>query len=137
MGINRIVVTDGSINAKVVFDMRASDQAKRHYTASMYDQETQRHKESISASYGSWYTPFDTDISAENEQTHVTTVGSAVDDSSESKAEVKAKLSGEVRINFKSDYLPMEKMATPGMMSVIQGNSLPFDPNKPAQGAAS
>ena len=32
LGINRIVVTDGSINAKVVFDMRASDkaQARRH-----------------------------------------------------------------------------------------------------------
>ena len=26
LGINRIVVTDGLINAKVVFDMRATDQ---------------------------------------------------------------------------------------------------------------
>ena len=56
------------------------------------------------------------EASAENEQTHVATVGSAVDDSSESKAEVKAKLSGDVRVNFKSDYLPLEKMATPEMM---------------------
>ena len=37
LGINRIVVTDGSINAKVVFDMRATDQAKRAYDASIYD----------------------------------------------------------------------------------------------------
>jgi hypothetical protein len=133
LGINRIVVTDGSINAKVVFDMRGTDEAKRHYTASMYDRETQRHKESINASYGSWFTPVSVDASAENEQTHVATVGSAVDDSSESKAEVKAKLSGDVRVNFKSDYLPLEKMATPEMMSVIQGNSTPYNPNsKPA-----
>ncbi len=133
LGINRIVITDGSINAKVVFDMRASDTAKREYTASMYDKETQRHKESVNASYGSWFTPVSVDASAENEQTHVATVGSAVDDSSESKAEVKAKLSGDVRVNFKSDYLPLEKMATPEMMSVIQGNSTPYNPNsKPA-----
>ncbi|CAN7557578.1 hypothetical protein LJR225_004070 [Phenylobacterium sp. LjRoot225] len=136
LGINRIVVTDGSINAKVVFSMRATDTAKRHYTASMYDQQTQRHKESISAEYGSWYSPVSASASAENEQTHVATVGSAVDDTSESKAEVKAQLSGDVRVNFKSDYLPLEKMATPEMMSVIQGNSTPYNPNMPAKGAA-
>ena len=44
---------------------------------------------------------------------------------------MKAKLSGDVRVNFKSDYLPLEKMATPEMMSVIQGNSTPYNPNKP------
>jgi len=40
-------------------------------------------------------------------------------------------------VNFKSDYLPLEKMATPEMMSVIQGNSTPYNPNQPAtrQGA--
>ena len=73
----------------------------------------------------------------ESEQEHVATVGSAVDESSESKAEVKAKLSGDVRVNFKSDYLPLDKMATPEMMSVIQGNSTPYNPNQSAaqQGA--
>ena len=132
LGINRIVVTDGSINAKVVFDMRASDRAKRSYTASMQDTEAQRYKESVSTSHGSWYTPFSAEAAFEGQQEHVATVGSAVDESSESKAEVKAKLSGDVRVNFKSDYLPLEKMATPEMMSVIQGNSTPYNPNKPA-----
>jgi hypothetical protein len=46
LGINRIVITDGSINAKVVFDMRASDKAKRNYAASMHDREAERYKES-------------------------------------------------------------------------------------------
>ena len=134
LGINRIVVTDGSINAKVVFDMRASDKAKRNYTASMSDREAQRYKQSVNAEFGSWYSPYSVNAAFEGQQEHVATVASAVDESSESKAEVKAKLSGEVRVNFKSDYLPLDKMATPGMMSVIQGNSLPYDPNNPAGG---
>lgn len=137
LGINRIVITDGSINAKVVFDMRASDTAKRNYTASMHDREAQTYKESVKAEYGSWYTPYSASASFEGQQEHVATVGSALDETSESKAEVKAKLSGDVRVNFKSDYLPLDKMATPEMMSVIQGNSTPYNPNtpRPAQAA--
>ena len=34
-----------------------------------------------------------------------------------------------VEVNFKSDYLPRDKMATPGMIAAIQGNSTPVDPN--------
>jgi hypothetical protein len=139
LGINRIVVTDGSINAKVIFDMRAEDKAKRKYTASMNDVSSQTYREKMDVSYGGWMSPVDASASFEGEQAHVATVGSAVDETSESKAEVKAKLSGEVRVNFKSDYLPLEKMATPEMMSVIQGNSTPYNPNAktaaPAGGA--
>jgi hypothetical protein len=133
LGINRIVVTDGSINAKVIFDMRADDKVKRKYTAQMNDVASQRAATSTNASYGGWMTPVHADFHAEAETNHIATVGSAVDDTSESKAEVKAKLSGEVRVNFKSDYLPLEKMATPEMMSTIQGNSKPYDPNAKAQ----
>ena len=43
----------------------------------------------------------------------MTTVESSVDENRESKAELKAKLTGEVRVNFKSDYFPMEKLASP------------------------
>ncbi len=136
LGINRIVITDGSINAKVVFDMRASDTAKRKYTASMTDTESQKSKQSLSAGFSTWYSPFSASGTAESEQDHVATVGSALDETSESKAEVKAKLSGEVRVNFKSDYLPLDKMATPEMMSVIQGNSTPYNPNHPATAGA-
>ncbi len=131
LGINRIVVTDGSINAKVVFDMRASDKAKRDYRASMNDRSSQSIKNTTKLGYGSWFSPVSAEMTNEAAMDHVATVGSAVDETSESKAEVKAKLSGEVRVNFKSDYLPMDKMATPGMMSVIQGNSTPFNPNAP------
>ncbi len=135
LGINRIVITDGSIRAKVIFDMRASDVATRTYTASMYDREAQKYTQSAKAEYGAWYSPFSASASTTGQQEHVATVGSAVDETSESKAEVKARLSGEVRVNFKSDYLPLEKMATPEMMSTIQGNSTPYNPNQqPAEG---
>jgi hypothetical protein len=35
LGINRIVVTEGAINAKVVFDLKAADQAQRGARASL------------------------------------------------------------------------------------------------------
>lgn len=138
LGINRIVVTDGAINAKVVFDLKASDQAQRNARASLYDSQSSMNRNTSGGGFFlGWGGAATHNV---NEQRHVTTVASAVDESSESKAEVKAKLSGEVRVNFKSDYFPMEKMATPGMIAAIQGNSLPVDPNitpsaRPAAGA--
>jgi hypothetical protein len=136
LGINRIVVTDGAINAKVVFDLKASDQARRKARASLYDSQASMNRNTTAVG-GNWGWGAAGSVN-ENVQQHVTTVGSAVDETSESKAEVKAKLSGEVRVNFKSDYFPMEKLATPGMIAAIQGNSLPVDPNvtPSARGAA-
>lgn len=133
MGINRIVVTDGLIHAKVIFDVRAQDSAQRRATASMMDRQKETSKMNMNASYGGWMTPIDTSFSREDTTEHVATVQSAVEDTSESKAEVKAKLSGEVRVNFKSDYFPMEKMASPQMIAAIQGNSQP--PEKAISGA--
>jgi hypothetical protein len=121
------VVTDGAINAKVVFELKASDQAQRQARASLYDSQLSMNKNTTVA--GGGFLGWGAATANVNEQRHVTTVSSAVDETSESKAEVKAKLSGEVRVNFKSDYFPMEKLATPGMIAAIQGNSLPVDPN--------
>lgn len=135
MGINRIVVTDGAINAKVVFELKASDQAQRQARASLYDAQSSRNRNTSFAG-GSWGWGGAGSVNV-NEQSHLTTVASSVDESSESKAEVKAKLTGEVRVNFKSDYFPMEKLASPGMIASIQGNARPYDPNvTPAQRAA-
>ncbi len=134
LGINRIVVTDGLIHAKVVFDMRASDTQKRKAHASMYDRSETSLAAQTNMSYSSWLSPVSADVHTQSSYDHVATVGSAVDDSSESKAQVKAQLSGEVRVNFKSDYLPMEKMASPQMIAAIQGNATPVDrsPKAPA-----
>lgn len=132
LGINRIVVTDGLIHAKVVFDMRAEDKLKRGYHASSFDSNEIRSSTKAEASYGGWYSPYDASLSTQVDTESIATVSSAVDETSESKAEVKAKLSGEVRVNFKSDYFPMEKMASPAMIAAIQGNAKPLDTYAPA-----
>ncbi len=132
LGINRIVVTDGLIHAKVVFDMRASDVARRATKASMYDSAQEKASVEASAEYGSWFSPVSASMKTSASSEHVATVESSVEETSESKAEVKAKLTGEVRVNFKSDYFPMEKLASPQMIAAIQGNAQPVE--RPAAG---
>ena len=133
LGINRIVITDGAINAKVVFDFRASDQALRKAKAGLTDRD-HMHNTNTSAAAGG-FLGWGAATVNRNDYDHMTTVQSSVDESSESKASLKAKLTGEVRVNFKSDYFPMEKLATPGMLASIQGNATPFDPNPPRPAA--
>jgi hypothetical protein len=127
LGINRIVVTDGLINAKVVFNFRASDDAKRDAKASLYDRDSSYNKNTtVAGAHFGWGGAASANT---NVQSHMTTVSSSVDETSSSSQEMKAKLTGEVRVNFKSDYFPMEKLASPGMIASIQGNATPFDPN--------
>jgi len=132
LGINRIVITDGHINAKVIFDIRASDTARRAARASMLDQQHDATSTTANASYGGWFSPINAGVSTTSSSDHVATVQSAVDDSSASAVEAKANLTGEVKVNFKSDYFPMEKMASPQMIAAIQGRSIP--PDKPVSG---
>jgi hypothetical protein len=129
LGINRIVITDGAINAKVVFDFRASDEAKRKARAGLSDKTRMENQNTTAV--GGGFLGWGAASMNQNDYEHTTTVSSSVDETSESKAELKAKLTGEVRVNFKSDYFPMEKLATPGMLASIQGNALPYDPNPP------
>lgn len=134
LGINRIVVTDGSITAKVKFDMRATDTAKRDYAASAFDKQTSRNQNTSAFGFG--FMGFGGGSVNRNEQSHVATVSTSVDESSDSKLELNAKLQGEVRVNFKSDYLPLEKMATPEMIGAIQGNAQPTAPPPAAPAGA-
>ena len=59
----------------------------------------------------------------------VMTAMSTASEASESQLQTRVQLAGAVEVNFKSDYLPLDKMATPGMIAAIQGNSTPVDPN--------
>jgi hypothetical protein len=131
LGINRIVVTNGHINAKVVFDMRASDDAKRRAHAEMHAAEGK----SFSAGGGLLGKIFG---GPEAGYSHETTVGSSVDDSSESKAAVKAQLSGDVRLQFKSETFPLERMVDVlGMQQISEkAQPLPTAAHKPAAAPA-
>jgi hypothetical protein len=105
----------------------------------MYDEQKSSLAVHTDMSYDSWWSPWSAHTSMDARNDHMATVQSSLDETSTSTAEVKAKLSGEVRVNFKSDYLPLEKMANPAMIAAIQGNATPLDTTatvKPATPAA-
>jgi hypothetical protein len=112
LGINRIVVTDGLINAKVIFKMSASDVAARTNTASMYDDQFKYRQQ---RSGGGWFSS-DYDRTQEG---HRTVVSSVNEDQSESKANISANLTGEVRVNFKSETFPLDRMASVTELSSV------------------
>ncbi len=151
MGINRIVVTDGKISAKIIYDVKAQDSMKKRRSATAQDyarnadgslQTTYAGSgeyDSGSSSSGSYQrgadggSDYDSDYYAKGkyqyENKPIITASTAASETSEASIQTKIQLSGAVDVNFKSDYLPLDKMATPGMIAAIQGNSTPVDPN--------
>ena len=158
MGINRIVVTDGRISAKIMYDFRAVDAQRTRRSASAMDYARDaegnvqmarsgegsyesgrdvsyeggeskgrgRRRSSKGPSYdASYYTKGEYKF----ENKPIITAKASAMSGSESQIQTKVQLAGNVSVNFKSDYLPLEKMATPGMIAAIQGNSTPVDPN--------
>ena len=91
LGINRIVVTDGIDQRQG--GVRHARRATRPSATTRPRCTTARRsatRRPSRPSYGSWFSPVEHAASFEGEQEHVATVGSAVDETSESKAEVKA-----------------------------------------------
>lgn len=165
MGINRIVVTDGKIQAKVMFEFQAKDNRRYQASATQFDHVTDQYGnlqktrgyegEYDRGSKGYTYSR-DSDGSTSSDSAGYYSKGSykysekpvikamstsqLQDDSSLS---AKASLLGNVEVNFKSDYLPLEKMATPENIAAIQMNAQPGmvktmagRPPKPAAPAA-
>jgi phage FluMu protein gp41 len=152
MGINRIVVTDGKLSAKIMYDFTARDTRSVRKSAQAYDyarnadgtlqttragegtydvggnesRTRERNKDSSSSDYNADYYAKGT---YKTEDKPVMTAMSAASEASDSQLQTRVQLAGAVEVNFKSDYLPLDKMATPGMIAAIQGNSTPVDPN--------
>jgi hypothetical protein len=144
MGINRIVITEGKISAKIMYDFQARDARKLQRSAVARDYARDaggnlaltRSNEGEYDSGGTYSRKGedrDADYFAKGkykyEEQPVLTAMSTASEASESQLQTRAQLSGAVEVNFKSDYLPLDKMATPGMIAAIQGNSTPVDPN--------
>lgn len=123
MGVNRIVVTSGRIYAKMGFRIDAHDHAAAE-TASEFDETN------VSAVTG-WF-----GFGGGGSVNAVTYVSSTKKDSSDD-LDVHADLTGEVELKFKSDYLPLERMATPQMIGAIQGNTPNPAANTPVSGSGS
>ena len=149
MGINRIVITDGKISAKIMYDFTSKDNMRKQRSAQASDfarnadgsVQTTRSGEGTYDRGGKTSSKYDPssggDYSADYyakgdykfENKPVVTATSAAAEMSDSQLQTKVQLAGSVEVNFKSDYLPLDKMATPGMIAAIQGNSTPVDPN--------
>jgi hypothetical protein len=147
MGINRIVVTDGKIQAKIMYDFQARDNAKTQRSAAAMDYATdssgnvQKNRgvegESETTQGGSEYSrgsdgtedrktgDFYSKGKYKYTEQPIITAMSSASETSESALQTKAQLSGVVDINFKSDYLPLEKMADSFQIGMIQNASKP------------
>jgi hypothetical protein len=152
MGINRIVVTDGKIQAKIMYDFQAKDSAKmqRSATAMDYATDSSGNVQRTYGSEGQYETSrgaseyskgsdgtedrksgdFYTKGQYKYTQQPIITAMSTATEVSDAQLQTKAQLSGLVDINFKSDYLPLEKMADSFQIGMIQNAA------KPGKGAA-
>ncbi|WP_028644140.1 hypothetical protein [Nocardioides sp. URHA0020] len=106
MGINRLIVTDGSIKATVVFQLDTRDKITKKRARTMDYNRTQNEKYSRSR-WGWIFSPSSTYTSDTTTQINVNTVNK---DDSEAKVDLKTKLTGDVNIRFKSDVFPLDKM---------------------------
>lgn len=124
MGINRIVVTEGEIKATVTFDVKSKDTAGRTDVAAMDDTSVQRNS---SYAYQSdqdssfWGTSSsDSGSGSSHLDTRVSTAHADSKETSDSKLETQAKLTGFVSVKFKSETFPLERMASPAEMSTLE-----------------
>ncbi|MGQ0564370.1 MAG: hypothetical protein ACT4OK_04785 [Gemmobacter sp.] len=123
MGMNRIVVTRGRIKAAMGFRIDTTDRASTEFASNF---ET---KHESSASYGWFLSPVK--ASVKNSVAYV----SSTKKNSESEIDVSADLTGEVDLQFKSDYFPLERFADTGVIAQIQQNTPNPNANKPVTGA--
>jgi hypothetical protein len=105
--MNRVAVRDGSITAKVMFRAAAQDSAKIGYATN-----------SDPASVGKW------GERGSLSQGGASTMVSTLAVNAQSDASVKADLFGEVKLNFVSETLPLDRLVDPVKMSLINRNSV-------------
>ncbi|HSU14305.1 hypothetical protein [Longimicrobium sp.] len=167
MGINRIVVTDGKINAKLRFDFRARDSQTTHaqnFDYKNYGQSTvsqseyesgSKTGESYKSGSGGYYTQgygtYSSNASGESDRwskgTYQTATAPVIyltkQEDSVTNAEVSAEgqLRGEVSLNFKSETVDLNKLASEGdifklerVRSAGRGAPVPAGAGAPAGG---
>ncbi len=105
MGMNRVVVDDGEIKAKLMFHIDASET-----TALKFDQQ--------SATTGNVAGEAGTGgFNAQGLMVNTTSVNA------QSDINLRADLTGEVRVRFSSDYMPLERFADSNAIQLINNNA--------------
>ncbi len=141
MGVNRLVVTNGTIEASVLFELKTKDEVKRGYkqtgryggqqSASNYD--TRSTTTDSSSGGGFWGAIFGGDESTTHDEWNrghydsdaaQFSVSTTRSEDSSAKVDLHAKLTGKVNVNFKSDYFPMEKMTDVLSMNAIKEKAM-------------
>jgi hypothetical protein len=138
MGINRIVVTDGKINAKLRFDFRARDSQNTYAqnfdygnfgqsTVSQSEYESgmktgESYKAGSGGYYNSGYGYHTSNASGESDRwskgTYQTTTAPVIyltkqeDTTTSAEVSAEGQLRGEVSLNFKSETVDLNKLAT-------------------------
>jgi hypothetical protein len=146
MGINRIIVTDGRIAAKVMFDFQARDNMKWARSATKFDYDKNRMKTTSEGEYESERQASEAKTTWTKDEGYshdrrdggyyakgqyksvsepVLTLASATQATTDAALQTKASLSGQVEVNFKSETFPLEKMADSFQIGRIQDAARP------------
>jgi hypothetical protein len=103
MGINRLIVTDGKIQASVLFRLNTHDIDRRTTKrATKFDETTKYTRQR----YGFWFVPSSTLDRTANFQVETTR-----ETMSEEEVKLHAELKGNVDVRFRSETFPLERMA--------------------------
>jgi hypothetical protein len=124
MGITRLVVEEGNINAAVIFDIKASEKITR--TGQSVNEQVNTSGDNMG---GSFFGLFGGGATSTERKTKIT-VGSA---KGTGNTELAAKITGSVSIKFKTDYFKLDNFAT---MYGPQANAAPGAPAGVAPAAA-
>jgi hypothetical protein len=146
MGINRIVVTDGKINAKILFKFSASENTQTQ--AQSYDyqnmgtstttegQSEMQYQGASSSQNGVQGASIYATGQYKTTSTPDIRVTDATDTTQSGSIQANGQISGEVNINFKSETFPLEKMVDSGqMMQLQQAQQRSLGRGAPAAGA--
>ena len=107
MGLNRVAVRDGTISAKVMFRAAARDAAGVHYATASDPKAVNNWGERGARSYGA----------------QTSTMVSTLAVNAQNESSVRADLFGEVKLNFVSETLPLDKLVDPVKASLVQRNA--------------
>ena len=121
LGLNRVAVRDGSISAKVMFRAAARDAAAVQYATSSDPQSV--------ATWG--------ERGSLSQTAQSTTMVSTLAVNAQNESTVRADLFGEVKLNFVSETLPLDRLADAAKIALVQQHSPTMRAASPAAPAPS
>jgi hypothetical protein len=120
LGLNRVAVKDGSISAKVMFRAAARDNTTVQYA---------QNPDTASGSPGAWGARGSTAYAG------VSTLVQTVNVNAQNDTNLRADLFGEVKLNFVSETLPLDRLADPQALGLIQRQAVLGAPRAAATAA--